>query len=55
MAVPPTGTDYDVEGGEELDALEKLIEDHGYYACRVEPGELSSWRRLAGSTRSSST
>ncbi len=33
------GTDYDVEGGAELDALEKLIEDHGYYALRVEPGE----------------
>jgi uncharacterized protein len=33
------GTEYDVAGGPELDALEKLIEDHGYYPLRVEPGE----------------
>jgi len=33
------GTDYDVANGEELVALEKLIEDHGYYPLRVEPGE----------------
>ncbi|MEA2654588.1 MAG: uncharacterized protein QOI37_1815, partial [Chloroflexota bacterium] len=29
------GTDYDVAEGEELDALEKLIEDHGYYPLRT--------------------
>jgi Icc-related predicted phosphoesterase len=33
------GTDHDVAEGEELAALEKLIEDHGYYPLRVEPGE----------------
>jgi Icc-related predicted phosphoesterase len=33
------GTDYDVAEGEQLDALEKLIEDHGYYPLRTEPGE----------------
>src|SRR5262245_27587717 len=36
------GTDYDVEDGPELDALEKLIEDHGYYPIRAEPGELEA-------------
>jgi len=34
------GTDHDVAGGDELAALERLIEDHGYYPLRVEPGEL---------------
>ncbi|HZC33033.1 MAG TPA: hypothetical protein VE640_07075 [Candidatus Bathyarchaeia archaeon] len=33
------GTDHDVADGDELVALEKLIEDHGYYPLRVEPGE----------------
>jgi Icc-related predicted phosphoesterase len=33
------GTDHDVADGDELAALEKLIEDHGYYPLRVEPGE----------------
>jgi uncharacterized protein len=33
------GTDHDVDGGTELEALEKLIDDHGYYPLRVEPGE----------------
>jgi Icc-related predicted phosphoesterase len=33
------GTSHDVAGGEELTALERLIEDHGYYPLRVEPGE----------------
>jgi Icc-related predicted phosphoesterase len=33
------GTDHDVAGGPELEALERLIEDHGYYPLRVEPGE----------------
>src|SRR3954470_7253898 len=36
------GTDYDVAEGPELDALEKLIEDHGYYPYRAEPGELEA-------------
>ena len=33
------GTDHDVAGGPELEALERLIEDHGYYPLKVEPGE----------------
>jgi Icc-related predicted phosphoesterase len=33
------GTEYDVADGPDLAALEKLIEDHGYYPLRVEPGE----------------
>ncbi len=36
------GTDHDVRDGAELDALEKLIEDHGYYPYRAEPGELEA-------------
>jgi uncharacterized protein len=36
------GTDHDVAEGAELEALEKLIEDHGYYPCRAEPGELEA-------------
>jgi uncharacterized protein len=36
------GTDYDVEEGPELEALEKLIEDHGYYPIRADPGELEA-------------
>ena len=36
------GTDYDVEDGPELAALEKLIADHGYYPYRTEPGELEA-------------
>ena len=42
------GTDYDVAGGADLEALEKLIEDHGYYPYRAEPGELEA--RQAGGT-----
>jgi Icc-related predicted phosphoesterase len=38
------GTDYDVETGPDLAALEKLINDHGYYAYRAEPGELEGMR-----------
>lgn len=34
------GTDHDVAEGADLEALEKLIEDHGYYPYRAEPGEL---------------
>lgn len=36
------GTDHDVADGAELEALEKLIEDHGYYPYRAEPGELEA-------------
>jgi Icc-related predicted phosphoesterase len=36
------GTDYSVEEGPDLDALEQLIEDHGYYPYRAEPGELEA-------------
>jgi len=36
------GTDYDVEEGPGLDALEKLIADHGYYPYRAEAGELDA-------------
>jgi Icc-related predicted phosphoesterase len=42
------GTDYEVEDGAELTALERLIEDHGYYPYRAEPGELDA-RRADGS------
>ena len=41
------GTDYEVDDGPELDALEKLIADHGYYPYRAEPGELEA-RQAAG-------
>ena len=36
------GTDHDVADGPELEALERLIEDHGYYPYRAEPGELEA-------------
>ncbi len=36
------GTSYDVEAGPELEALERLIADHGYYTVRAEPGELEA-------------
>ncbi len=38
------GTDHDVADGDELIALERLIEDHGYYPLRVEPGEFEQLR-----------
>lgn len=41
------GTDHDVDDGPELEALERLIEDHGYYPYRAEPGELEA-RQAAG-------
>jgi Icc-related predicted phosphoesterase len=41
------GTDHDVSDGPELEALERLIEDHGYYPYRAEPGELEA-RQAAG-------
>lgn len=42
------GTDHDVAGGDELAALEKLIEDHGYYPLRVEPGEFEALESEGG-------
>jgi Icc-related predicted phosphoesterase len=36
------GVDYSVEEGPDLLALERLIEDHGYYPHRVDPGELEA-------------
>ena len=42
------GTDYDVEDGPELEALEKVIGDHGYYPYRAEVGELDA-RKADGS------
>jgi Icc-related predicted phosphoesterase len=41
------GVNYDVDEGPELEALEKLIADHGYYPYRAEPGELDA-RKEAG-------
>jgi Icc-related predicted phosphoesterase len=41
------GADHDVDDGPELEALERLIEDHGYYPYRAEPGELEA-RQAAG-------
>jgi Icc-related predicted phosphoesterase len=38
------GVAHDVADGDELGALEKLIEDHGYYPLRVEPGEFERMR-----------
>jgi Icc-related predicted phosphoesterase len=42
------GTDHDVAPGPELEALERLIADHGYYPYRAEPGELDA-RKADGS------
>jgi uncharacterized protein len=42
------GTDYTVDEGPDLEALERLIEDHGYYPYRAEPGELEA-RKADGS------
>jgi Icc-related predicted phosphoesterase len=36
------GVRYDVEDGLELEELEQLISDHGYYPYRSEPGELEA-------------
>jgi Icc-related predicted phosphoesterase len=41
------GTDHEVAEGPDLEALEKLIADHGYYPYRAEPGELEA-RKDAG-------
>jgi uncharacterized protein len=42
------GAVYDLEDGEDLPALERLIGDHGYYSYRAEPGELEG-RKSDGS------
>jgi Icc-related predicted phosphoesterase len=42
------GTDYAVDEGSDLEALEKLIADHGYYPYRAEAGELDA-RHAEGS------
>jgi Icc-related predicted phosphoesterase len=42
------GVDYSVEDGPDLDALERLIEDHGYYPYRAEPGEVEAIEADAG-------
>lgn len=42
------GSEYDVDGSSELDALERLIEDHGYYPYRADPGEVESLERDGG-------
>ena len=39
------GTSYDVEDGPDLVALEKLVEDHGYYPARMDPGGRRLLRR----------
>jgi Icc-related predicted phosphoesterase len=36
------GTDYEVADGPDLEGLERLIADHGYYPFRAEPGELEA-------------
>jgi len=36
------GVDYRIEEGPDLEALERLIEDHGYYPYRAEPGEVEA-------------
>jgi Icc-related predicted phosphoesterase len=36
------GTEYQVQEGRELEELERLIADHGYYPYRAEPGELEA-------------
>jgi Icc-related predicted phosphoesterase len=36
------GVDHLVEEGPDLEALERLIEDHGYYPYRAEPGEVEA-------------
>ena len=42
------GTDYEVDEGPDLVALERLIADHGYYPYRAEVGELEA-RKADGS------
>ena len=40
------GADYEVEDGPDLEALEKLVADHGYYPYRADPGELEARKEL---------
>ena len=42
------GADYRVEEGADLEALERLIEDHGYYPYRAEPGEVEALQAGGG-------
>jgi Icc-related predicted phosphoesterase len=42
------GSDYSVEEGPDLEALERLIEDHGYYPYRAEPGEVEALETEGG-------
>ncbi len=42
------GTNYEVGAGSDLEALEKLIADHGYYPYRAEPGELEALQASGG-------
>jgi Icc-related predicted phosphoesterase len=42
------GADYLVEEGPDLDALEHLIEDHGYYPYRSETGEVEALQASGG-------
>jgi Icc-related predicted phosphoesterase len=42
------GTDYHVDAGPDLAALEKLIEDHGLYPTRMEPGEFEALEASGG-------
>ena len=42
------GVDYTLEDGPDLRALEQLIEDHGYYPYRAEPGELEALEANGG-------
>jgi Icc-related predicted phosphoesterase len=42
------GTDYSVEAGPDLDALERLIEDHGYYPYRAQRGEVEALEAEGG-------
>jgi len=39
------GVRYDLEEGEELERVEQLIADHGYYPRRSDPGELDALER----------
>jgi uncharacterized protein len=42
------GADYHVEEGPDLEDLERLIEDHGYYPYRAEPGEVEGLQADGG-------
>ena len=42
------GVEHVVDEGPDLDALERLIEDHGYYPYRAEPGEVEALEAQGG-------